>query len=73
LLAVLALTVTLVLAGLGVLAGAEASGTASLAPPFLSSRPCVMVLAAIPGFLTFAGLRLRRGTSRTAWASSGAR
>jgi hypothetical protein len=72
-LALVALTVTLVLAGLGVLAGAEANGTASLAPPFLSSRPCVMVLAAIPGLLAFVALRRRRGTLGTATARRHAR
>ncbi|MGZ4196030.1 MAG: hypothetical protein ACXVUE_12995 [Solirubrobacteraceae bacterium] len=73
LLALLALTVTLALAGLGVLAGAEASGTATLAPPFLSSRPCVIVLGAIPGLLAMVGLRLRRGTPRTVLARQRAR
>ena len=73
LLTLLALMVALALAGLGVLAGAEASGTASLAPPFLSSRPCVMVLAAIPSLLAIGALRLRRGTPRTALAGQRAR
>lgn len=68
-----ALTVTLALVGLGLLAGAEASGTATLAPPFLSSRPCVIVLAAIPGLLAMVGLRLRRGTPRIALAHQRAR
>jgi Zn-dependent protease with chaperone function len=73
LLALLALTVTLALVGLGILVGAEADGTATLAPPFLSSRPCVIVLAAIPGVLAMVGLRLRRGTPRAALAVQRAR
>jgi hypothetical protein len=73
LLALLALTVTLALVGLGILAGAEADGTATLAPPFLSSRPCVIVLAAIPGLLAMVGVRLRQGAPRNALARQRAR
>jgi beta-lactamase regulating signal transducer with metallopeptidase domain len=72
-LALVALTVTLALVGVGILAGAEASGTASLAPPFLSSRPCVIVLAAVPSLLAIGALRLRRGTPRAALARQRAR
>lgn len=61
-----ALAVIAVLAGLGALAGAAASGSATLAPPLLSSRPCIMVLAAVPGATAFAGLRLRTMTSHGA-------
>ncbi len=34
----------------GVLVGRVAHGSATLAPPFLSGEPCVLVLAAIPAF-----------------------
>lgn len=37
-----------VLIALSLLAGQAAAGTATLAPPFLSGRPCVSVLAMIP-------------------------
>lgn len=60
LLCLVALAAIVLLAGVAALAGAAASGSASLAPPFLSSRPCVMVLAAVPGVLGLVGLRLRR-------------
>jgi hypothetical protein len=62
LLCLLALAVIAVLVGLGTVAGAAANGSASLAPPLLSGRPCVMVLAAITGLVTFVGLRLRSVT-----------
>jgi hypothetical protein len=39
------------LLALGLLAGHLASGSASLAPPFLSRRPCVAVVATIPALL----------------------
>jgi hypothetical protein len=42
-----------------VLAGQLAAGSATLAPPFLSSQPCVLVLAMIPAAVAVAGLRLR--------------
>jgi Zn-dependent protease with chaperone function len=43
----------------GVLAGQVANGSATLALPLLSSRPCIAVLAAIPALLFLVGLRLR--------------
>ncbi len=52
------------LAAVAVLAGQEAAGSASLAPPFLSAQPCVAVLALIPAGLALVALvvaRLRRG------------
>jgi len=55
-----ALILIALLAAAGALAGQVASGTTSLAPPFLSSRPCVVVLAAIPLGLGLGALRLRR-------------
>lgn len=51
------------LAAVAVLAGREASGSASLAPPFLSAQPCVVILALIPAALVLgaiAALRWRR-------------
>jgi hypothetical protein len=39
------------LASVAVLAGQEAAGSASLAAPFLSAQPCVVVLALIPAGL----------------------
>lgn len=46
-----------VLAAAAVLAGREAAGSASLAPPFLSAQPCVVVLALIPAGSLLAALR----------------
>ena len=44
-----------------VLVGREAAGTATLAPPFLSAQPCVVVLATMPAaFGLVAVLMLRR-------------
>lgn len=51
------------LAAVAVLAGQEAAGSASLAPPFLSAQPCVVVLALIPAGLVLVAIavaRLRR-------------
>ena len=42
------------------LAGQLAAGSTTLAPPLLSSRPCVVVLATIPAVLGLAVVRLRR-------------
>jgi Zn-dependent protease with chaperone function len=41
---------------LAVLAGQAATGSATLAPPFLSSQPCVAVLAMLPGCAAIAVL-----------------
>jgi hypothetical protein len=48
------------LAGAGVLAGHVASGSATLAPPFLSRQPCVVALAAIPALVGLITVALRR-------------
>jgi Zn-dependent protease with chaperone function len=60
----------LVAAGAGILmlaltllAARLASGSATLAPPFLSRQPCVVVLALIPAVLAFTAARLRRRTA----------
>jgi Zn-dependent protease with chaperone function len=43
-----------------VLAGREAAGSATLAPPFLSAQPCVVALAVIPAALGLVTIRLAR-------------
>ena len=52
---------------LAVLAGQVAAGSATLAPPFLSRQPCVIVLALIPGALALgcAGAAQRRRSRRS--------
>jgi hypothetical protein len=60
LLCLLALCVLGLLAAAGVLAGHIAAGSATLAPPFLSRQPCVMVLATIPALLGLVALDVRR-------------
>ena len=60
LLCVLAVSVLALLVAVGVLAGQVASGSASLALPFLSRQPCVMVLATVPALVAFVSLRVRR-------------
>jgi hypothetical protein len=59
-----ALVVLALIAAVAVLAGQVASGSATLAPPFLSSRPCVVMLAMIPATLGLLVLSLaaRRGS-----------
>jgi hypothetical protein len=60
LLCVLTVSVLALFVAVGALAGQVASGSASLAPPFLSRQPCVVVLATIPALVAFIGLRIRR-------------
>jgi hypothetical protein len=55
-----ALSLIALLTATAVLAGQVATGATSLAPPFLSRQPCVVVLAAIPSGLGLAAVRLRR-------------
>jgi hypothetical protein len=43
-----------------VLVGREAAGTATLAPPFLSAQPCVVVLATIPAAVGLVAVLLLR-------------
>jgi hypothetical protein len=52
---VLALLVTV-----AILVGREAAGSASLAAPFLSAQPCVLMLALIPGALGIGAAGMRR-------------
>jgi hypothetical protein len=49
-----------------ILVGREAAGSATLAPPFLSAQPCIVILALIPwaigsGVVLLNQLRRRRG------------
>jgi hypothetical protein len=48
------------LVALAVLAGHAAAGSATLAPPFLSSQPCVAVLAMIPAAASLAAVAYAR-------------
>jgi hypothetical protein len=62
LLCVLGFTVLGLLAAVGVLAGRIAAGSATLAPPFLSRQPCVVMLAMLPTLAVLIALALgRRG------------
>lgn len=60
LLCLAAASVVLVVVAVAVLAGQVAAGTATLAPPFLSSQPCVVVLAMIPAALGLVAVRVLR-------------
>jgi beta-lactamase regulating signal transducer with metallopeptidase domain len=60
LLCLAAASVIALLVAVGVLAGQVASGSATLAPPFLSSQPCIVVLAAIPVLLGILAAIYRR-------------
>ena len=53
-----ALAMIALLAGTAVLAGREAAGSASLAPPYLSAQPCLVVVALIPAALAVAAGRI---------------
>jgi hypothetical protein len=58
-----AVSLLALLAAVAVLAGQEAAGSASLAPPFLSAQPCVVVLALLPAacaFVAITATRLKR-------------
>jgi Zn-dependent protease with chaperone function len=57
-----AVFVLALLAAVAVLAGQEAAGSASLAPPFLSAQPCVVVLALIPAGLALVAVGAARLT-----------
>jgi hypothetical protein len=62
-LSVVAVTVLGLLAAVGLLAGRVAAGSATLAPPFLSRQPCVVMLAVIPVLVILIALALgRHGT-----------
>jgi hypothetical protein len=53
-------SVLALLAAAGVLVGHVASGSATLAPPFLSRQPCVVALAALPALVGLIAAALRR-------------
>jgi hypothetical protein len=63
LLCLAAASVALVVVGVAVLAGQVAAGSATLAPPFLSSQPCVVVLAMIPAGLGLVAVQVLRRLS----------
>jgi hypothetical protein len=63
LLSLAAVATLALLIAVAVLAGQVAAGSATLAPPFLSAQPCVVVLALLPAL--FAALAL--GLRRAAW------
>jgi hypothetical protein len=60
----LSLCVLGLLTAAGVMAGHLAAGSATLAPPFLSRQPCVVVLATIPALLGLVALGVRRRVGR---------
>jgi Zn-dependent protease with chaperone function len=60
LLCLVATSVLVLLVTLAVLAGQVASGSATLALPFLSHQPCILVLAAIPAVLGVVAANYRR-------------
>jgi Zn-dependent protease with chaperone function len=64
LLCLVAATAVALLLALALLTARVASGSATLAPPFLSRQPCVIVLAMIAVALALTGWRVRR---RLAW------
>lgn len=47
-----------------ILAGREAAGSATLAPPFLSAQPCIVMLAMVPSAIAVAGAIPIRGERR---------
>ena len=55
-----ALTVLAAIATIALLAGTVASGSATLAPPFLSSQPCIVMLGMIPASVGLGALSLER-------------
>jgi hypothetical protein len=60
LLCLAAISILVLLVAVAVLAGHVASGSATLALPFLSRQPCIVVLAAIPAALGVAAAHYRR-------------
>ncbi|MBV9047626.1 MAG: M56 family metallopeptidase [Solirubrobacterales bacterium] len=68
-----ALSVLVLITAVAVLAGQLASGSATLAPPFLSSQPCVFILAMIPAVMGLGALYVVRRRERrppaTSWST----
>ncbi|MGA2926259.1 MAG: M56 family metallopeptidase [Solirubrobacteraceae bacterium] len=60
LLCVAAASVLVLVVAVTFLAGRVATGSATLAPPFLSRQPCILVLAAVPALLALLGASLAR-------------
>ena len=60
---VAALALLALVVAAAVLAGSEAAGSATLAPPFLSAQPCIVVLAVIPAAVGLVAVRLLRRIS----------
>lgn len=58
------IVIALLIVALALLAGRVARGSATLAPPFLSRQPCVVVLALVPGLALLAAVRAGRGLRR---------
>lgn len=65
-----AAAVSALLLAIAVLAAQVARGSATLAPPFLSSQPCVVVLAVIPAAVGLVALLGRRDRRRLAQGAS---
>jgi hypothetical protein len=63
LLCLLTASALVLLVAVGILAGRVASGSSTLALPFVSRQPCVVVLATIPAVLGLGALGLRRRVS----------
>jgi hypothetical protein len=57
--------VIILLAAIALLAARLASGSATLALPFISHQPCVVVLATIPAVLGSLAVLLRRRLGRS--------
>jgi Zn-dependent protease with chaperone function len=66
-----AATALSVLVALSVLAGQAAVGSATLAPPFLSSQPCIAVLAMVPALAGLVGGAYARARRTPRAVSSG--
>jgi hypothetical protein len=64
LLCVSALAVLALVATIALLVSQVASGSATLAPPFLSNRPCVVLLGLIPATVGLSVLSLARSSRR---------
>jgi hypothetical protein len=55
-----AIAMLALVATVAILVGKEAAGSATLDPPFLSTQPCVMMLALIPCEIALIAARLWR-------------
>jgi BlaR1 peptidase M56 len=68
-----AVGVLALIVAVALLVGQEVVGSATLAPPFLSSQPCVVVLAIIPASLGLIAVRIARPDRRSWRAPTGLR